>query len=210
MYVPSHFAMDDEEVRDLLRHHGAGDLITYSPEVGLIATMLPFVHEPAAGGAGVLHGHLARVNEQWRHQPVGEALVVLRGPDAYVTPTWYASKKEHGRVVPTWNYVAAHVYGRLVVRDDVAYVRELVERLTRQHEEGRAEPWSVADVPARYLEGQLRAIVGVELHITRIEAKAKLSQNRAAADVDGVISGLRGDGDRAMADAIERHRPASG
>jgi len=207
MHIPRQLEMPDGEVRDLLRSHGAGELITYSPQVGLLATLLPFVHEPAADGPGVLHGHIARVNEQWRHDPVGEALVVLRGPDAYITPAWYPSKSEHGRVVPTWNYVTAHVYGRLVVRDDPDYVRWMVEALTHKHEADRTEPWSVDDVPARYVDGLLRAIVGVELHITRIEAKAKLSQNRPPADVDGVIEGLRVDGDEVMAEAVERHRP---
>ena len=137
---------------------------------------------------------------------VREALVVLRGPDAYVSPSWYASKAEHGRVVPTWNAVTAHVYGELVVHDDPDWVGALVDRLTRKHEAGREQPWAVTDAPAQYVAGQLRAVVGVEVRITRIEAKAKLSQNRSAADVDGVVRGSRADGELAMARAVEAAR----
>jgi transcriptional regulator len=198
MYVPAHFAMADQDVQELLAHHGAGELVTYSGAAGLTATMMPFVHEGAS-----LHGHVARNNDQWRHAPVGEAMVILRGPDAYISPAWYAAKKEHGRVVPTWNYVTAPVYGELVVHDDPAYTRWVVELLTRKHEGGRDEPWSVSDAPEQFVEGQLRAIVGLELRISRVEAKAKLSQNRSAADVDGVIAGLD---NPAMADEVARVR----
>jgi transcriptional regulator len=208
VYVPADFEMDDAAVRDLLAQHGAGDLITATAG-GLLATFLPFVYEPADDGLGSLHGHLARNNEQWRHEPVGDALVLLRGPDSYVTPAWYAAKQDHGRVVPTWNYVSAHVHGQLVVRDELAFVRDVVERLTRHHEAGRDRPWAVADAPAGFIARQLRAIVGVELRITRIEAKAKLSQNRSDADIDGVVAGLRRDGQLAMADAVQRSRPSA-
>ncbi|HLH83033.1 MAG TPA: FMN-binding negative transcriptional regulator [Trebonia sp.] len=203
MYIPASFAPDEATVRDLLHHHGAADLVTLTAE-GLVATMLPFVYVPGAGELGALHGHLARNNPQWRLPAQGEALAIVRGPDAYITPSWYASKAEHGRVVPTWNYVTAHVYGRLAVHDDPRWTEDLVRRLTAKHEAARARPWSVDDAPRAFIEGQLRAIVGVELAITRIEAKAKLSQNRPAADVDGVIAGLRERGDRASADAVER------
>jgi transcriptional regulator len=206
MYVPSHFAPDPVLVDELLRNHGAADLVTLT-ERGMVATMLPFVYVPSAGAQGALHGHLARNNDQWKLDSVGEALAIVRGPDAYISPGWYASKAEHGRVVPTWNYVTAHVYGRLVVHDDPAWTEDLVRRLTTKHEAHRDHPWAVDDAPRAYIEGQLRAIVGVELEITRIEAKAKLSQNRPAADVDGVIAGLRERGDKESADAVERARP---
>lgn len=206
MYVPSHFTMDDAAVQQLLAGHGAGDLVTATPD-GLVATMLPFVYEPDAGPHGALLGHVARNNEHWRLPVIGEALVILRGPDAYVTPGWYASKVEHGRVVPTWNYVTAHVHGELVVHDDVEWLEALVRRLTAKHEAGRATPWSVDDAPPAFTAGQLRAIVGVEVRISRIEAKAKLSQNRPPADIDGVVQGLRSDGDQAMAQAVEDARP---
>jgi transcriptional regulator len=150
---------------------------------------------------------VARNNEHWRLPAIGEALVILRGPDTYVTPGWYASKVEHGRDVPTWNYVTAHVHGELVVHDDVEWLGSLVRRLTAKHEAGRAQPWSVEDAPPAFTAGQLRAIVGVEVRISRIEAKAKLSQNRPAADIDGVVAGLRADGDPTMAQAVEDARP---
>jgi transcriptional regulator len=206
VYVPEHFAMDDDAVQGLLARHGAGDLVTATAR-GLLVTMLPFVHDPTVGDRGSLLGHVARNNEHWRHAPVGEALVILRGPDAYVSPSWYAAKAEHGRVVPTWNYVTAHVYGELVVHDDVDWVGGLVRRLTEKHEAELAPPWAVDDAPPAYIAGQLRAIVGVELRISRIEAKAKLSQNRPAADIDGVVEGARAQGDDAMARAVAEARP---
>jgi transcriptional regulator len=203
MYVPAHFAPEDDAVRDLLAHHGAADLVTVTPD-GLVATLLPFVYDRERNR---LLGHLARNNEQWRLPVLGEAMVIVRGPDSYITPSWYASTTEHGRVVPTWNYVTAHVYGTLTVHDDPDWVAEVVRRLTDHHEAGRPHPWSVDDAPEKFVAGQLRAIVGVEVAITRIEAKFKLSQNRPAADVDGVVAGLRQDGDEVGASAVERHRP---
>jgi transcriptional regulator len=205
MYVPKHFRADDGETEELLAGIRAADLITPSAE-GLYATFLPLIHERAGGGAGCLLGHVARKNEHWRLAPTGESLVIVHGPDAYITPAWYASKREHGRVVPTWNYTTAHIYGELVVHDDVRWLERLVRRLTERHEAGRSEPWSVDDAPREFTEGQLRAIVGLELRITRVEAKAKLGQNRSAADIDGVIAGLRDAGDQASAAATSRAR----
>jgi transcriptional regulator len=205
MYVPAHFAADDAAVTGLLTRHGAADLITVT-ERGLLATMLPFIYDPGAGEHGALLGHLARNNDQWKTPALGEALVIVRGPDAYISPSWYPSKAEHGRVVPTWNYVTAHVYGRLVVHDDPSWVESIVRRLTGKHEAASARPWSVDDAPAKYVAGQLRAIVGVEVEISRIEAKAKLSQNRPEADVDGVIDGLRARGDDRSAAAVTQAR----
>jgi transcriptional regulator len=201
MYVPSHFAADDAVVRDLLVNHGAGNLITATTD-GLVATLLPFVYDPTVGDQGSLLGHLARNNQQWRTPVIGEALAIVAGPDAYVSPSAYASKREHGRVVPTWNYVTAHVYGELVVHDDPVWVEELVRRLTAKHEAGSADPWSVDDAPETFITGHLRAIVGVEVRITRIEAKAKLSQNRPRADIEGVIASLDARGDHPSADAV--------
>jgi transcriptional regulator len=223
MYIPSHFAPDADAVTTLLREHGAADLVTQTGD-GLVATMLPFIYVPSAGEHGALHGHLARNNEHWKagrrggmgglspqedseRTARGESLAIVRGPDAYISPSWYASKAEHGRVVPTWNYVTAHVYGQLIVHDDPRWTEDLVRRLTGKHEGRREKPWSVDDAPRAFIEGQLRAIVGVELLITRIEAKAKLSQNRPAADIDGVISGLRDRGDTVLADEVEDARP---
>jgi len=226
MYLPAHFTPSNEEVQAFLAKVGAADLVTMTDR-GLLATMLPLLYEPPPagdsgagdGGAGNAHGsrgrllgHLARANDQWRETALGETLVIARGPDAYVTPTWYATKREHGRVVPTWNYVTVHFYGRLVVHDDPAWVEDLVRRLTDHHERDHAHPWSVDDAPAAYIAGQLRAIVGVEIVVTRLEAKFKLSQNRSAADVDGVVAGLEEGGARAMAQAVDsasrRSRPS--
>ena len=201
MYIPAHFAPDDETVGELLRNHGAADLVTLTGQ-GLVATMLPFIYVPEAGEHGALYGHVARNNPQWKLPAVGDALAIVRGPDAYVSPTWYASKAEHGRVVPTWNYVTAHVYGQFVVHDDPVWTERLVRRLTAKHEAANAHPWAVDDAPRAFIEGQLRAIVGIEVAISRIEAKAKLSQNRPAADVAGVIAGLRERGDARSADAV--------
>lgn len=201
MYVPAHFAVDDAAVRELLTHHRAADVITATP-AGLLATLLPFIYAPAVGEHGALLGHLARNNDQWRSEVLGDALVIVRGPDAYVSPGWYASKAEHGRVVPTWNYVTAHVYGRLVVHDDPAWVDALVRRLTDRHEADSSRSWTVDDAPASFIAGQLRAIVGVELIISRVEAKAKLSQNQSTAHINGVIAGLEARGDRESAAAV--------
>ncbi len=209
MYIPAHFAADQAVVDELLAKHGAADLITLTSD-GLIATMLPFVYDPAAGEHGTLYGHVARNNDQWRKPALGQSLVIVRGPDAYMSPSWYAAKAEHGRVVPTWNYVTAHVYGRLVVHDDPVWVEDVVRRLTAKHEAaraavpGQAPEWAVDDAPRAFIEGQLRAIVGLELQITRIEAKAKLSQNRPVTDVAGIVAGLSARGDDRNAAAVER------
>jgi transcriptional regulator len=208
MYIPAHFAADDAAVEDLLFRHGAADLITLTDD-GLLATMLPFAYEPSAGEHGTLLGHVARNNDQWRKPAHGESLAIIRGPDSYVSPSWYAAKAEHGRVVPTWNYLTAHVYGRLIVHDDPAWVEDVVRRLTAKHEAarlaspGQRMPWSPDDAPRKFIEGQLRAIVGLELQITRIEAKAKLSQNRPATDIPGIVDGLAARGDDPMATAVE-------
>ena len=199
MYVPAHFAATPDDVRELLAGNGVADLVTPTA-AGLVATLLPFVHEPGTGPHGALLGHVARNNPHWPAEPVGESLVIVRGPDAYVSPAWYASKAEHGRVVPTWNYVTAHVYGDLVVHDDAAWVESVVRRLTERHEAESGDGWSVDDAPERFVAGQLRAIVGVEVRVTRVEAKLKLSQNRPAADVDGVLAGL-------MARSRRTHQP---
>jgi transcriptional regulator len=200
MYVPAHFAAPDDALAQLLAAPGAVDLVSSTP-AGLTATTLPMLHDP-----GRLTGHLARNNPQWR-DTVGEVLVIVRGPDAYVSPSWYASKAEHGRVVPTWNYVVAHVHGELVVHDDAEWLAGHVARLTDAQESARPEAWAVTDAPDRFVAGQLRAIVGIEVRISRIEAKWKLSQNRSAADVDGVVAGLAVDGRPDVAAAVQQARP---
>lgn len=205
MYVPEHFAADDEAVRTLLAGVGAADLVTVTQD-GPVATFLPLLYDAGAGPHGALLGHVARNNDQWRRPTIGESLVIAHGVDGYVSPAYYASKAEHGRVVPTWNYVTVHVYGELVVHDDTAWLADLVRRLTDRHEAGREHPWSVDDAPPEYVAGQLRAIVGVELRISRIEAKAKLSQNRPGADIDGVIAGLERRGETGLAEAVRDAR----
>ncbi|MDQ0692061.1 FMN-binding negative transcriptional regulator [Arthrobacter sp. W4I7] len=205
MYTPAHFLPSSETVQHLLDYPGAANLVTMTPQ-GLLATLLPVVYDPDVGEHGALQGHLARNNTQWSEPASGEALAIIQGADAYVSPSWYASKAEHGRVVPTWNYTTAHVYGRLVIHDDPVWVSRQVRRLTGVHEAGFDHPWSVDDAPERFITGQLRAIVGVELVITRIEAKAKLSQNRPVADIDGVVAGLRARGQSEAAADVERAR----
>jgi len=205
MYTPAHFAAGPGTVQDLLSNPGAANLVTMTAQ-GLLATLVPFVFDPDVGEHGALQGHLARNNTQWSEPAVGEALAIIQRADAYISPSWYASKAEHGRVVPTWNYTTAHVYGQLVIHDDPAWISSQVRRLTGVHEAEFEHPWSVGDAPERFIAGQLRAIVGVELVISRIEAKAKLSQNRPEADVDGVVAGLTARGQATMAADVERAR----
>jgi transcriptional regulator len=203
VYVPTQFKPDDTAVQELLTHHGAADLITASPE-GLQATLLPFVYD---ADHAVLLGHFARNNDHWKHADGQPALVIVRGPDSYISPSWYPSKREHGRVVPTWNYITAQVHGSITIHDDITWVDTLVRRLTDLHEAHRPAPWGVDDAPQKYINGQLRAIVGVEVRIDRISAKFKLSQNRPAADIDGVVDGLHSVGDDAGAGRVAAHRP---
>src|SRR5579862_9658119 len=206
MYLPKHFRVGEAETEELLSAIRVADLVTASAD-GLFATFLPLIYDADPdGGPASLLGHVARKNDHWRLAPIAESLVIAHGPDAYITPAWYASKREHGRVVPTWNYTTAHIYGELVVHDDVVWLERLVRMLTDRQEAARAEPWSVDDAPREYTEGQLRSIVGLELRISRVEAKLKLGQNRSAADIDGVIDGLRAVGDQASAAATSRAR----
>ncbi|UZX04250.1 FMN-binding negative transcriptional regulator [Arthrobacter sp. CDRTa11] len=203
MYIPAHFTAGPEALHALLNRPAAANLVTMTAH-GMLATLLPFVYDPSVGEHGALQAHVARNNTQWSEPAIGESLVLIQGADAYISPSWYASKAEHGRVVPTWNYSTAHVYGKLVIHDDPAWLDSLVRRLTDRHEAASERPWSVDDAPARYIAGQLRAIVGVELLITRIEAKTKLSQNRPDADINGVVSGLQASGQAESAADVER------
>jgi transcriptional regulator len=207
MYTPKQFAVSSEEAAAFLSEIEAADLVTMTDQ-GLRATFLPLLYVPEAGELGALQGHLARKNDQWEHTAIGEALVIVHGADAYVHPGWYPSKAEHGRVVPTWNYTTAHVYGELVVHDDPSWCDENVRALTARQERRREHPWSVDDAPAPFHEGQLRAIVGVELRISRVEAKFKMSQNQKDANIDGVILGLTGEQREDVAQLVERLRPA--
>ncbi len=207
MYTPTHFAVDDEAASEFLSRIQVADLVTMT-EDGLTATFLPFLFAPELGGRGSMLGHVARKNDQWKRPALGEALVIAHGDDAYIHPGWYPSKVEHGRVVPTWNYTTAHIYGELRIHDDPEWVDAIVRRLTARQEAGRTDPWSVDDAPKAFHEGQLRAIVGVELAITRVEAKFKMSQNQKDANIDGVVKGLTADGREETAETVERLRPA--
>ena len=200
MYTPRPFAVGDALARELLRDVVVGQLVT-ATESGPMATLLPWVVDL---DRGVLLGHVARPNPQWNTPWFGEAMVIAEGVNGYVSPSWYASKAEHGRVVPTWNYVVLQVMGELVVHDDAQWVDDVVRRLTDRHEQFRSEPWSVDDAPQDYLAGQLRAIVGVEIHIGRIDASVKMSQNKSMADVTGVANGFTSDGNPAAAAWVRR------
>lgn len=184
MYVPRHFGMRD--VEGFLAAHPAAQLVTTSSDGYPAATFLPYVRD----GERLLM-HMARANEHWTHiAPGSPGLAVVLGPQAYVSPSAYASKARHGRVVPTWNYSAVHLLGRVTVHDDPAWVGDLVARLTDLHESSRPQPWAVTDAPERYVAGQLKAVVGVELVVERVEAKDKLSQNRDEEDRAGVLAAL--------------------
>ncbi|HEX3159360.1 MAG TPA: FMN-binding negative transcriptional regulator [Gemmatimonadaceae bacterium] len=213
MYIPTSNAEPRPEViHDFLDAHPFAALITASPDTGIHATHLPFILHRARGEYGTLEGHLARSNPHHRQPPAAEteALIIFTGPDAYITPSWYPAKAEHGRVVPTWNYVAVHVYGTLRWIEDPAFLRRHLEELTTRHEAGRPNPWSVSDAPPEYVAQLQRAIVGVELTITRLEGKWKMSQNRSDADIDGVVQGLGSSpdaGDREVARIVAERRP---
>lgn len=187
--------MTDDQVSAVLARIGSAELITHHSDTGLVATNLPFLHDPSVGPKGALLGHVARNNRQWSDPVDGEALVIVTETDHYVSPAWLPSKAEHGKVVPTWNYVTVHVHGELIAHDDIEWTCEVVRRLTERHELGADQPWSVEDAPEGYIDAMLRAIVGIELRITRIVAKAKMAQNKTPADVEAIASVLAAQGD---------------
>jgi len=196
MFVPSHFEESRVDVlHDAMRAIAFGTLVSSGPD-GLIASHIPLLLDEAPAPFGTITGHLARGNPQGRGPaPEAEALAIFLGPEAYVTPSWYKSKAETGRVVPTWNYVAIHAYGRLRFIDDPDWKRAHVTRLTLSQEGKHLAPWAVSDAPEDYLQGMLKGIIGFELPIARLQGKWKMSQNRSAADRQGVIAGLDGEGD---------------
>ena len=190
MYIPPAFRDEDAaSIRATIRAARLANLITATAK-GLVATPLPLLLDENEGERGVLYGHIAKANSQWRLSPIGEALVTFMGPEAYVTPSWYVTKQETGKVVPTWNYVAVHVYGPVEFFQESERLLDVVTRLTNRHEEARANSWAVADAPADFIAGQLRGIVGVRIPVTRFEGKRKMSQNRSDADRVGVVAGL--------------------
>jgi transcriptional regulator len=211
MYIPPSNAENDPDVIfDFIEAHSLAALVTNGVE-GLFATHLPLLVYRTRGPHGTLQGHIARANPHHRMADSGsEALVIFTGPDAYVTPAWYPAKAEHGKVVPTWNYVAVHAHGTLRFIDDPAFLHAHLQALTSRHEAGRAQEWAIGDAPAEFIAGLERAIVGVEITITRLEGKWKMSQNRSAADIDGVVRGLADSGDevqRRVSAIVEARRP---
>lgn len=187
MYVPSHFATDDSDALIArLAKRWAGVLITVGEDGAPVGTHMPILWDAEKH---VATGHIARANPQWK-QGAGKGLIVLNGPEAYVTPSWYPSKAEHGKAVPTWNYEAVHITGRVEWFDDPARLEAMLDQLSQFYESERVEPWTIGDAPRAYLDALKRGIVGVELHAERVEAKRKLSQNKTGADFAGVMHGL--------------------
>ena len=183
MYIPPHFAIEDPAIlHRIIRDHPLGALVTQGAE-GLDADHLPFAFDPDAGRLGTLSAHVARANPLWQRCPSGTtAMVIFRGAQSYISPTWYPSKHEAHRPVPPWNYVGVHAHATLTVRDDERFLRGLLARLTRRHEAGEASPWRMSDSAPAFIDGLLRHIVGIEITVTALKGKAKLSQNREARD----------------------------
>ncbi|HZX54748.1 MAG TPA: FMN-binding negative transcriptional regulator [Ilumatobacteraceae bacterium] len=210
MYVPAAFAeVDPLEIERLVTEYPMAQLVTMTDD-GLVATPLPLLYEPSGEGLGSLVGHVARANRQWSKSSSDvEALAIFTGPNAYISPNWYPSKAEHGKVVPTWNYETVHVRGSFVAHDDPVWTRALVTRLTQLHESQFDAPWAVSDAPPDYIDSMVKAIVGIEVQITSIQAKRKLSQNRPPADVAGTIAALQevGGSSAVVADAMRRLDP---
>lgn len=210
MYIPPHFAETrPEELHRILRAHPLGMLCTAGPQ-GLDANHLPFHLDPDAGPHGTLIAHVARANPLWQAVPSGsEVLVVFQGAEGYISPNWYPSKHEAHRAVPTWNYEVVHAHGTLTIHDDEKHVRGVVARLTHTHEghahqAGGHRPWKMGDAPPDFLDQMLRAIVGIEVRITRLEGKRKLGQNREPRDREGTIAALDARGQAPLVQAMRR------
>ncbi len=209
MYNPPNFREDRIEVlHDLIRAHPFATLVALGQD-GLFGNHLPFVLHGDLGEHGTLRGHVSRANPLWKSvDPTIDVLAIFQGVESYITPSWYPSKKQHGKVVPTWNYAVVHAYGSLEIVDDVERLRAHLHQLTFKQENERAAPWAVGDAPDDYIERQLKGIVGIELPISRIEGKWKMSQNRKDQDRKGVSRGLRAESDghpAGMADLVERY-----
>jgi transcriptional regulator len=210
MYQPPAFREDRIEVQHaLIRAHPLGLLITAGPG-GLMANAVPFLVYPEGSGPGTLRAHVSRGNPQWREfAAVEECLVVFQGRQKYITPSWYATKRETGKVVPTWNYITVHAWGRPQAISDAAWLRRQIDDLTSQQEGALPDPWKVTDAPEDFVTAQIKGIVGIEIPIGRIEGKWKVSQNRTEVDRAGVVAGLREQGEATMADLVaERGPPA--
>lgn len=190
MYTPPAFRDDDDaSIRATIRAARLANLITATTD-GPMATPLPLYLDESEGDHGVLYGHIAKANPQWQATPIGDALAIFMGPEAYVTPSWYATKQETGKVVPTWNYVTVHAHGPVEFFDDAERLAGVVTRLTDLHETPRPKPWAVSDAPADFIAAQLKGIVGLRIPVRRFEGKRKMSQNRAQSDRAGVAAGL--------------------
>lgn len=203
MYVPAHFDEPRPEVlQRLIAEHPLGVLVTQG-DGGLDANHLPFEFEPGVGTTGLLRAHVARANPLWREVRSGaEVLVVFRAEQGYISPNGYPSKHELHKQVPTWNYRVVHAHGRLAIRDDERFVRGLVARLTRRHEASQDRPWKMGDAPSDYIDAMLKAIVGMEIEVTRLVGKFKLSQNRELRDRLGAAEALKQQGDTALGQAM--------
>lgn len=198
---------DHTEIHGLLRAHPFGTLVTHSPN-GLDANHLPFLFDAERGPLGTLVAHVARANALWRESRNGDpVLVVFRGAQGYISPNWYPSKQETHRHVPTWNYEAVHAHGRLRICDDPAFVRGAVARLTRFHEAAQPSPWRMSDAPPDYLDDALAQIVGIEVEVSRLECKRKLSQNREPRDFENIVRAVEDGGNQGLANAMKRARP---
>ena len=203
MYVPSHFEEKRTEVlHDLISRNPFGILVTHCTE-GLDANHLPFGLDREGGPLGVLYAHVARANPVWQNVTNGDdVLVVFQAGDAYVSPNWYPSKKEFHRQVPTWNYMVAHAHGRIAVHDDARMVRGIVARLTSTHEAIEPNPWKMSDSPREFIDAMVKAVVGIEIHITRLIGKSKLSQNKEVRDILGAGQALKARGNDVIGTAM--------
>jgi transcriptional regulator len=209
LYIPKHYEETNLAVlHGLIAAHPLGAWVT-TDSAGLAVDHIPFHVDAGRGEFGTLVGHVAKANPVWRSlSGENESAVIFRGVDAYVSPSWYPSKQEHGNIVPTWNYAVVHAFGKARAIHDHAWLLALLERLTAQHESGRAEPWRVGDLPANNLARRLDAIVGIELPIRRIEGKWKASQKEAPCDRLGIAAGLRQEANaEAMARLVEVRAP---
>ena len=209
MYLPKHFEETDVTVlHQLVTSHPLGALVTMTSR-GLDANHIPFLIQPQPAPCGTLHGHIARANPLSKDLDRDvDALVIFQGPHAFISPSWYPTKRETGAVVPTWNYVVVHAHGRVKTIDDPAWIRAHVEALTNRHEGSRPEPWKVTDAPADFVDRLAGALIGLEMPIGRLVGKWKVSQNRSPVDQDGVVEGLMREGSEAAAQMAELVRHA--
>lgn len=203
MYIPLHFNESRINVlHALIAEHPLGMLITHGSS-GLDANHLPFHLDVSTGQLGILHTHVARSNPVWKDTVTDDkVLVVFKAGDAYISPNWYPSKQEFHKQVPTWNYQVVHAHGRVVIRDDERYVRGVVGRLTRTHEASQSTPWKMSDSPRDFIDTMLKAIVGIEIEITELVGKSKLSQNKDAQDIQGAGEALQALGKKFIGDAM--------